>query len=383
MSEKISPVPHGAAIELRGLGKRYGGVTALANVSMDLPAGEFVTLLGPSGSGKTTTLNAIAGFLQPDEGHVLVDGSSIDRVPTHKRNIGMVFQNYALFPHMTVSANVAFPLKRRTVARDVIKRKVAESLDLVGLAGMGGRYPRELSGGQQQRVALARALVFEPRILLMDEPLGALDRRLRANLQLEFKRVHRELGITFVYVTHDQDEALVMSDRIAIFNNGSIDQVGTAEDLYERPATLFVAGFLGDSNVLPGTVVTTAAGRRLRGERYELSVPDNASVRDGTEGVLTVRPERVVVVPDGNGSRPRGDTLNGHVTQVIYMGGLRRLELELAAGFTMIVQEQAGAESSVGVGDAVLASWDPCRAVLLPGDGQRTVAGAMTGALEK
>ncbi len=383
MSEVTARSTHGAAIELRNLGKRYGSITALENVSMNLPAGEFVTLLGPSGSGKTTTLNAIAGFLQPDEGHVLVDGAPIEQVPPHKRNIGMVFQNYALFPHMTVSANVAFPLKRRKVGRDSIKRKVAASLALVGLEEMGGRYPRELSGGQQQRVALARALVFEPSILLMDEPLGALDRRLRASLQLEFKRIHRELGITFVYVTHDQDEALVMSDRIAVFNNGSIDQVGTAEELYERPATLFVAEFLGDSNVLPGTVVSTAAGPRLRGEGYELGIPETTNVPVGAEGVLTLRPERAVVVPDVRGARPVGNALDGRVAQVIYMGGIRRLVLELSAGFTMIAQEQAGAESRVAVGDAVLATWDPCRAVLLPGTGQQMAAGAVTGSFEE
>ncbi|TDB85930.1 ABC transporter ATP-binding protein [Actinomadura sp. KC216] len=378
----MSEQTHGASIDLRNLVKRYGEVTALADVSLTMPAGEFVTLLGPSGSGKTTTLNSIAGFTRLDDGHILVDGSPIEAVPPHRRNIGMVFQSYALFPHMTVSANVAFPLKRRKVPKHVLKRRVAESLALVGLDGMHDRYPRELSGGQQQRVALARALVFEPRVLLMDEPLGALDRRLRANLQLEFKRIHRELGITFVYVTHDQDEALVMSDRIAVFNHGAVEQVGTAEELYERPASLFVAEFLGDSNVLPGVVVDSAGGRRLRGDGYELALPDDAAVTAGTSAVMMVRPERVVVVPDVPAAPPAsGNALPGRVKQVIYMGGIRRLEVGLAAGFTMIAQEQAGGESTVAAGDAVLATWHPRLAVVLPDTSGDATAGAVTGAL--
>jgi len=378
MSEQM----HGAAIQLHDLQKRYGDVTALDGVSLDMPAGEFITLLGPSGSGKTTTLNAIAGFLQPDSGHIMVDGSPIEAVPPHKRNIGMVFQNYALFPHMTVSANVAFPLKRRKVGKVELRQRVEESLALVGLDGLHQRYPRELSGGQQQRVALARALVFRPRVLLMDEPLGALDRRLRASLQLEFKRIHQELGITFVYVTHDQDEALVMSDRIAVFNSGTIEQVGTAEQLYERPTTLFVAEFLGDSNVLPGVIANGLAGRRLCGDGYELALPDGAALPTGSRGVMTVRPERIAVVPDTPTAPPsRGNALAGKVRQVIYMGGIRRLEIDVA-GFTMIAQEQAGAGSPVVAGDAVLATWDACRSVVLPDERCDATAGAVTGALE-
>ena len=376
MSESM----HGAAIQLLDLEKRYGDVTALAGVSLDMPAGEFVTLLGPSGSGKTTTLNAIAGFLQPDSGHILVDGSPIEAVPPHKRNIGMVFQNYALFPHMTVQSNVAFPLKRRKMPKQELQRRVAESLELVGLDRMQQRYPRELSGGQQQRVALARALVFRPRVLLMDEPLGALDRRLRGSLQLEFKRIHRELGITFVYVTHDQDEALVMSDRIAVFNSGTIDQVGTAEELYERPTTLFVAEFLGDSNVLPGIVA--AAGRRLCGQGYELALPVNSVLAPGSRAVMTVRPERVSVMPDASSATVWANSLAGRVRQVIYMGGIRRLEVDVA-GFTMIAQEQAGSGSTVTAGDSVLVVWDADRSVVLPDERGEATAGAVTGSLEE
>jgi len=370
----------GAAIEIHNLNKSYGGVTALSDVSLSLPAGEFVTLLGPSGSGKTTTLNTIAGFLQPDSGHVLMDGQPIELVPPHKRNIGMVFQNYALFPHMTVSNNVAFPLKRRKTAKAEIRERVARSLELVGLTDMGSRYPRELSGGQQQRVALARALVFEPRVLLMDEPLGALDRRLRASLQLEFKRIHRELGITFVYVTHDQDEALVMSDRIAVFNNGGVEQVGTATELYERPKTLFVAEFLGDSNVLPGVVTDTAVGRMLRGDGYDLKLPSSGpALPAGSCGVVTVRPERLQVQPDTGATHTSANVLPGHVSQVIYMGGIRRLELQLQAGFSMIAQEQSGNQSPVSAGDAVLATWDPEHSVALPNDDASAKAGVVVG----
>jgi putative spermidine/putrescine transport system ATP-binding protein len=374
---------HGAAIQLLNLEKRYGDVTALSGVSLDMPAGEFVTLLGPSGSGKTTTLNAIAGFLQPDNGHILVDGAPIEAVPPHKRNIGMVFQSYALFPHMTVDANVAYPLKRRKTPKKELQQRVAESLELVGLEGMHKRYPRELSGGQQQRVALARALVFRPRVLLMDEPLGALDRRLRTSLQLEFKRIHRELGITFIYVTHDQDEALVMSDRIAVFNAGAIDQVGTAEELYERPSTLFVAEFLGDSNVLPGVIADGVSGQRLQGRGYELALPKEAALPTGSRAVMTVRPERVTIVPDTPHALPgQGNALAGTVKQVIYMGGIRRLEVDVA-DFTMIAQEQAGAGSTVTAGDPVLVTWDADRSVVLPDDQGEAKAGAVTGSLDE
>lgn len=372
----------GAALEIRDLSKRYGEVAALDKISLDLPAGEFVTLLGPSGSGKTTTLNTIAGFLRPDSGHVLMDGKPIEQVPPYKRNIGMVFQNYALFPHLTVANNVAFPLKRRRTPKAEIRERVGRSLELVGLGDLSARYPRELSGGQQQRVALARALVFEPRVLLMDEPLGALDRRLRASLQLEFKRIHRELGITFVYVTHDQDEALVMSDRIAVFNNGSVEQVGTATDLYERPRTLFVAEFLGDSNVLPGTVADSGAGRLLRGDGYDLRLPTTGTVLPaGSCGVVTVRPERVLVRPAASAAISGSGTnvLPGRVSQVIYMGGIRRLDLQLDAGFSMIAQEQSGNQSAVAAGDPVLATWDPEHSVALPNSDGAAKAGVVIG----
>src|SRR3984957_14760723 len=245
----------GAAVILSALEKNYGNVGAVRGVSLDIRSGEFLTLLGPSGSGKTTTLLMIAGFEVPTVGDIAIDGQSVVVLPPHKRNIGMVFQNYALFPHMTVAENIGFPLKQRGVDRATRARQVAESLDLVRLPGYQSRYPRQLSGGQQQRVALARAIVFRPRLLLMDEPLGALDKQLRESLQLEMRRLHADLSITFIYVTHDQEEALTMSDRVAVMNDGLIAQVGSPEDLYDRPCDRFVASFIGESNFFPCVVL--------------------------------------------------------------------------------------------------------------------------------
>jgi ABC-type Fe3+/spermidine/putrescine transport system ATPase subunit len=257
----------GASVSLVELEKRFDTVGAVRGVSLEIQSGEFLTLLGPSGSGKTTTLMMIAGFKQPTAGDIAIDGSSVVAIPPYRRNIGMVFQNYALFPHLTVAENIGFPLKQRGVDRADRSRQVAESLAMVRLSGYEGRYPRQLSGGQQQRVALARAMVFRPRLLLMDEPLGALDKQLRESLQIEIRRLHAELGITFVYVTHDQEEALTMSDRIAVMNEGVVAQLGAPEELYNRPISRFVASFIGESNFLPGIVSRDRAGvcrRRLR-----------------------------------------------------------------------------------------------------------------------
>src|SRR6267154_2263534 len=244
----------GASVSLSNLERRYDRVAAVAGVSLDILSGEFLTLLGPSGSGKSTTLMMIAGFEMPTGGDIAIDGTSVVAMPPYRRNIGMVFQNYAKFPHLTVADNIGFPLKQRGVGKAERARLVGEALELVRLPGYGERYPRQLSGGQQQRVAFARAIVFKPRLLLMDEPLGALDKQLRENLQLEMRRLHADLGITFVYVTHDQEEALTMSDRVAVMNEGRIAQVGAPEDLYDRPADRFVASFIGESNFMPGVV---------------------------------------------------------------------------------------------------------------------------------
>ena len=251
----------GARLELRDLTKAFGGTVAVDRVSLDVPAGAFVSLLGPSGSGKTTTLNLIAGFLMADAGDILFDGGSVAGVSPHRRNIGMVFQSYSLFPHMTVADNVAFPLRMRTtLTREAARERVAEMLALVQLSHLAARYPRQLSGGQQQRVAMARALVSYPRLLLMDEPLGALDKKLREQMQIEIKQIHRSVGTTMVYVTHDQSEAMTMSDLVVVMHHSRIAQVGTPRALYEEPASLFVADFLGDSNLLPGRIVALADG---------------------------------------------------------------------------------------------------------------------------
>src|SRR5580692_8807933 len=285
----------GAAVFLTGLEKHYESVGAVRGVSLDIRSGEFLTLLGPSGSGKTTTLMMIAGFEVPSAGDIAIDGRSVVSLPPHKRNIGMVFQNYALFPHLTVAENIGFPLKQRGVDRATRAQKVAESLELVRLPGYQRRTPRQLSGGQQQRVALARAIVFRPRLLLMDEPLGALDKQLRESLQLEMRRLHADLGITFIYVTHDQEEALTMSDRIAVMNEGRIAQLGRPEELYDRPGSRFVASFLGESNFLSGIVHGFQEEDIVIAECGGTMVRAVAPCRptQGDKVTLTMRPERM------------------------------------------------------------------------------------------
>ncbi|HZO07096.1 MAG TPA: spermidine/putrescine ABC transporter ATP-binding protein, partial [Solirubrobacterales bacterium] len=251
MNDNPNPTP---SVELRGVTKRFGEFTAVDDLSLTLGSGEFFTLLGPSGCGKTTTLRMIAGFEQPNEGEIRVEGTDVAGLPPYKRPTNTVFQSYALFPHLSVEDNVAFGLKRQKVGKDEIAERVAAELQRVGLAQEARRKPAQLSGGMQQRVALARALVNLPKVLLLDEPLGALDLKLRKGLQVELKRIQREVGITFVYVTHDQEEALTMSDRIAVMNRGKVEQVDNAEEVYERPTTTFVAGFIGVSNLMPGTI---------------------------------------------------------------------------------------------------------------------------------
>ncbi|MFN7596259.1 MAG: ABC transporter ATP-binding protein [Cereibacter sp.] len=307
---------------------------------MDIRPGEFLTLLGPSGSGKTTALNLLAGFQSPTTGQILVDGKDIGALPPYKRDIGVVFQHYALFPHMTVRENTGYPLKQRRMPKDEIARRVDDVLRMVALEAYGDRLPRQLSGGQQQRVAVARAIVFRPRLLLMDEPLGALDRKLRESVQLELKRIHRDLGVTIVFVTHDQEEALVMSDRIAIFDQGRIRQIGTASALYDAPVSQFVAQFLGESNCLVGKVdhlprlsrVTTAAG-------VFHGVTSDATPQHGTAAVVT-RPERCRLftaqseVPEGWNQVP------ARIRDVVYLGALRKVVADLRDGgtFTVIFQ---------------------------------------------
>lgn len=284
MSEQSN---RGAEIRLDGVSKHYPKSIALDKVSLTVEPGEFMTFLGPSGSGKTTTLNLIAGFTDLTTGSVRIDGRQMDDVPVHKRDLGIVFQHYALFPHMSVFDNVAFPLQRRKTPKAQAAHMVHDALETAGLSGFADRFPGELSGGQQQRVALARALVFQPKVLLLDEPLGALDKNLRERLQLELRRIHRDVGRTFVFVTHDQEEALTLSDRIAVFNEGRIEQVGTAKELYENPASRFVAGFIGESTMVPNREANTVTV--VRPENGEL-FPEGAELPLGYRGVpVTVR----------------------------------------------------------------------------------------------
>lgn len=270
-------------VELRAVTKRFGDVVAVDRVSLVVPQGTFLTLLGPSGCGKTTTLRMIGGFEHPDSGEILIRGIPMGRTPPYRRPTSMVFQNYALFPHLTVAENIGYGLKERRMDRSTIDRRVREMLQLVALEGFENRYPRQLSGGQQQRVALARSLVIEPAVLLLDEPLGALDLKLRQQMQFELKRIQTEIGITFIYVTHDQEEAVTMSDYIAVMNRGRIEQLGTPEELYERPRTRFVADFLGTANVLPARVESAdshTAALRILGQRLTVSVSDLSPGQD-------------------------------------------------------------------------------------------------------
>ena len=350
------------ALVLRSLTKHFGSAVAVDGIDLDVRPGEFLTLLGPSGSGKTTTLRMVAGFMAPTSGSIEIDGSDMTRVPPHRRDVGMVFQNYALFPHMTAAENVAFPLRMRRRPGAEIKKRVGEALDLVKLGSYGDRYPRQLSGGQQQRIALARAVVFEPRLLLMDEPLGALDRKLRESLQLEIIRVSRELGATVLYVTHDQEEALVMSDRIAIFSMGRIEQLGSGADLYDRPASLFVADFIGESNILRGRyeVDGGAGGWMTRdGARWLVGAASAArtDLASGTAAALVVRPERMRILADG-GAADGLNTTDATVDEVLHLGPDIKYQLALPWGQRVSIREPREADArELQRGDRVRIGW--------------------------
>lgn len=321
----------GASIRISRLEKRYGNILAVNGVDIDISAGEFLALLGPSGSGKTTILMSVAGFEFPTGGSIVVDGQDLTYRPANKRNLGMVFQNYTLFPHMSILDNVAFPLKMRAVAKAERRARAEEALETVRLGGYGSRFPNQLSGGQQQRVALARAIVYHPRVLLMDEPLSALDKNLREDMQLEIKRLHAELGITVIFVTHDQSEALTMADRVAVLKDGNVQQIGRSRDLYERPANLFTAGFIGEMNfidVMVETVGETIAVSLPSGDRW--NVPASASVdrlQPGQKAVLAVRPERLEL-----GGAASEFTLPAVLVDVVYAGSALLLIGSLKSG---------------------------------------------------
>ncbi len=345
--------------------KQYGSFEAVKGVSLDVGRGEFVTLLGPSGSGKTTTLMMIAGFVEPTAGRIEVAGRDITDDPPNRRNIGMVFQNYALFPHLTVFRNVAFPLEVRKRPASEVSARTMEALDVVKLGEFAGRYPGQLSGGQQQRVALARAIVFDPPLLLMDEPLGALDKKLREHMQIELLKIQDRLGITIIYVTHDQEEALAMSDRVVVMADGAIQQIGRPDELYRRPANRFVADFIGETNLIEGEIVV--AGRHpsmaLRlGLRVE--APSDREWRVGERGFLVVRPECLRV-----GARAEACThrLEGVVDRVIYVGDVSRVLLNVADGQMLIAKLQNSGEGrAFEVGERVVAGWEAEATWLVP-----------------
>ena len=363
-ADRTSELP---AIELAGVAKEFQTrsevVTAVRGLNLAIAEGEFFSLLGPSGCGKTTTMRMIAGFEEPTRGAIRLHGSDVTGVPPNKRDVNMVFQSYALFPHMSVFENVAFGLRRKKAGKDEITRRVGEMLEIVDLGGRGQRRPRELSGGQQQRVALARALVNRPRALLLDEPLGALDLKLRQAMQVELKRIQREVGITFVYVTHDQNEALTMSDRIAVMNDGAIEHLGSPRDIYEHPKTRFVAGFIGTSNLLTGTVTQVDGDRAV----IEVSPDEQIVVPVGGGGLapgspleLTVRPEKIEI----SATRPagRGCVLRGEVTEVVYLGTSTSFSVTTTTGADIVVFQQnsaAAGDVAAARGDHVWLSWQP------------------------
>jgi spermidine/putrescine transport system ATP-binding protein len=351
-------------VRLDAVVKRFGDFTAVGGVDLDIESGEFFTLLGPSGCGKTTSLRMIAGFEDPTEGRVLIDGDDVSDLPPYRRPTNTVFQSYALFPHLSVERNVAFGLERSKVDKQEIRRRVGEELERVGLEGEAQRKPRQLSGGQQQRVALARALVNRPAVLLLDEPLGALDLKLRKRLQLELKGIQRDVGITFVYVTHDQEEALTMSDRIAVMNRGLVEQVAGPEEVYARPETTFVAGFIGVSNLMPGVVEATGAHGRVRldvGPQVDVAVADGLAVGERAHAV--VRPEKLRIdaadghLPDG------GPSVEGEVESSVYLGTSTQIVVRLGGGVRMTVlvpnADEALRQRLPGGGARVRLSWAP------------------------
>jgi spermidine/putrescine transport system ATP-binding protein len=350
------------SVELDTVTKRFGELVAVDGLSLDLAAGEFFTLLGPSGCGKTTTLRMIAGFERPSEGTIRIDGADVADLPPHKRPTNTVFQSYALFPHLNVAENVAFGLRRKRVPKAETVERVSAELERVGLASEAGRRPAQLSGGQQQRVALARALVNLPKVLLLDEPLGALDLKLRKGLQVELKRIQREVGITFVYVTHDQEEALTMSDRIAVMNDGRVEQVGDPEQVYDRPTTAFVAGFIGVSNLMPATV--RSAG--------EVELQQGPVVRASTDGLSTgehchavVRPEKLRIESvEGAAASSNGmPKVEGVVESSLYLGTATQMVVDIGDGVRMTVlcpnHDEAERQRLPGGGVRVALSWDP------------------------
>ncbi|CAN5656930.1 MAG: ABC transporter ATP-binding protein [Rubrobacteraceae bacterium] len=354
------------AVELSGVSKRFGDFTAVDNLDLGIREGEFFSLLGPSGCGKTTTLRMIAGFEDPTEGTLSVAGEEMLGVPPYRRPVNTVFQSYALFPHLDVAENVAFGLKRSKVPKAEIGKRVSEACEMVQLSGFEKRKPSYLSGGQQQRVALARALVNRPKVLLLDEPLGALDLKLRKEMQIELKNLQHSLGITFVYVTHDQEEALTMSDRIAVMDDGRVRQIADPATLYELPADRFVAGFIGETNTFSGEVVDTAKNRAIihteSGLDIEAFVPDGREVSKGDEAHAAVRPEKVRLGGDGD------NVVSGTLRDVVYLGSSTQYIVEIGGGECIsLVRQNTRDASGEKEGDEITVAWDAENCLILGG----------------
>lgn len=358
-----------SGVIVKSLTKKFGDVVAVKDISFDVRQGEFLTLLGPSGSGKTTTLQMIAGFLTPTSGDIYISGNDVLKIPPYDRNIGMVFQNYALFPHMTVTENIAYPLKMRKLSRNKINELTNNILKIVKLPDFGKRLPKHLSGGQQQRVALARALVYDPPLLLMDEPLGALDLQLREHMQLEIRSLQKKLQITCLYVTHDQQEALTMSDRIAVFNEGNLQQIGTPEELYNRPVNRFVANFIGESNFINGSITQI-------NENNSLFKPTNGSdeivctckpnFKVGKNVELIVRPEKIRILND---SEAHSTSVQGVIDESIYIGEIIKYSVRISIDQTISVKQQIRFGRDIyQPGDKIRIGWDPTDCWIITGE---------------
>jgi spermidine/putrescine transport system ATP-binding protein len=354
----------GEAIRIENVTKRFGQHVAVNDISLEIEQGEFFSMLGPSGCGKTTTLRMLAGFEVPSEGRIMLEGEPVEKVPPYKRDVNMVFQSYALFEHLDIADNVAFGLRRKKVDKAEIKRRVGESLELVNLSERANARTNELSGGQKQRVALARALVNRPKVLLLDEPLGALDLKLRKQMQVELKQIQREVGITFVYVTHDQEEALSMSDRIAVMQDGRVAQCGAPEDVYEHPSGEFVAGFIGISNLIEGSVAESGQVRLDNGMRLPVALPSDASIGDRVN--LSIRPEKIAIDEEVT---PEMVTLEGTIEARVYLGVMTQITVALGDGARLVALEQAWhrarADDRWEPGMKVKIGWSPDNCLVL------------------
>jgi putative spermidine/putrescine transport system ATP-binding protein len=363
-----------AFLELMGIAKYFGRVTAVDHISLSINQGEFLTLLGPSGCGKTTILRMVAGFEIPDEGNILLDGDDITHRPASKRPMGMVFQSYALFPHMTTEQNIAFGMEIKRLPKDHIQRRCAELLDLVGLPEMGRRYPHQLSGGQQQRIALARALAVEPKVLLLDEPLSALDAKVRVSLRNEIRRIQQQLKMTAIYVTHDQEEALAISDRIAVMARGSIEQLGHPEEIYSNPQTVFAATFVGTSNQFKGTVESAAEGLCKAGN-YTLHVLPQPALRNGNSVLVIVRPEEVTLQQESTDAGPNG--VGNHIAGVIelrtFLGPFTRFHVNINGDAILTADIPSQQARNYETGQKVLLSFPPTACQVLPLDTRSVV----------